>query len=336
MVIFGVEILKKRTNSSAKVEICATQLHISIYMEIYVYLWCTYIDVRRNAKKNQETYKRNENLGITHKDSLMKITHRINQFTKHNGIILTTLYCMATILAVAGIAVLIVFLLILKNEYQVIGDGEILLDKTAQVGDFVGGMIGSLWAFSGILLYFIAISLQRKDISSREREYSVERITNIIYNQYKVIKDAEKTLKLGDKVGELVFPYYRQFIANNMGIPLSENPKKFPDYEITEYLDFTDSTSFNHYRNIVKDSLNVINHLIDENFKIDNTLNLEVRHLLKTLMNSNLNTIQMKELFEADFCFNKYLLQTYPTKAYPFQFLREKSLEHNNSVLELL
>ena len=51
VAIFGVGILKEKTNAPAKVEICATLLYISCHIEIYVYIWCTYIDVMRKCKK---------------------------------------------------------------------------------------------------------------------------------------------------------------------------------------------------------------------------------------------------------------------------------------------
>ena len=37
-------------------------------------------------------------------------------------------------------------------------------EKVGQFGDFVGGVVGSLLAFVGVILYYIALTEQRKDI----------------------------------------------------------------------------------------------------------------------------------------------------------------------------
>lgn len=37
-------------------------------------------------------------------------------------------------------------------------------DKLGQVGDFVGGIIGSLWALAGVILFYVALQNQRRDI----------------------------------------------------------------------------------------------------------------------------------------------------------------------------
>ena len=37
-------------------------------------------------------------------------------------------------------------------------------EKIGQYGDFIGGVVGSLFAFVGIILYYIALTEQRKDI----------------------------------------------------------------------------------------------------------------------------------------------------------------------------
>lgn len=36
--------------------------------------------------------------------------------------------------------------------------------KFGQFGDFVGGLIGSLWAFAGVILFYVALTEQRDDI----------------------------------------------------------------------------------------------------------------------------------------------------------------------------
>lgn len=64
------------------------------------------------------------------------------------------------------------------------------IDGKAQFGDLVGGVIGSLWAFAGILLFYSALRLQKNEFSLQREEFVLQRIefvlnriTNIIYKQ---------------------------------------------------------------------------------------------------------------------------------------------------------
>ena len=70
----------------------------------------------------------------------------------------------AKILAWTGllliVASLFVFVIFRGWSFTWIIDEE----KIGQFGDFVGGVVGSLFAFVGIILYYIALTEQRKDI----------------------------------------------------------------------------------------------------------------------------------------------------------------------------
>jgi len=76
---------------------------------------------------------------------------------------------------IIGLLILIIFLNKLSNEYSINGEGSILLDKTAQVGDFVGGVIGSIWALTGVLLFYSALRLQRKEFKLQRKELELTR-----------------------------------------------------------------------------------------------------------------------------------------------------------------
>ena len=47
--------------------------------------------------------------------------------------------------------------------------GSIKSDKIGQFGDFVGGIIGSLWALAGVVLFYVAIRDQRSDIDTNRK-----------------------------------------------------------------------------------------------------------------------------------------------------------------------
>lgn len=42
--------------------------------------------------------------------------------------------------------------------------------QTGQVGDFIGGVIGSIWALAGVFLYFSALKLQQQELKSQREE----------------------------------------------------------------------------------------------------------------------------------------------------------------------
>ena len=43
-------------------------------------------------------------------------------------------------------------------------DSKINAEKVSQFGDFIGGIVGSLWSLAGVILFYVALTEQRKDI----------------------------------------------------------------------------------------------------------------------------------------------------------------------------
>lgn len=57
------------------------------------------------------------------------------------------------------------------NEYSLFGeiaDGDIA--RTGQIGDFFGGVVGSVWTLAGVLLYFSALRMQSQEIANQMKE----------------------------------------------------------------------------------------------------------------------------------------------------------------------
>ncbi|AWV99203.1 hypothetical protein [Arcticibacterium luteifluviistationis] len=114
----------------------------------------------------------------------------------------------AIALMTLGVIIICYLLYGLSNSFSLFGDGQILLDKSAQVGDFIGGLVGALWSLSGILLFYLALKmqskeflaqkeelqLQREEIQNQNTEFMVNRITNIIYKQSEIISKFEDLL----------------------------------------------------------------------------------------------------------------------------------------------
>lgn len=51
------------------------------------------------------------------------------------------------------------------------------IDKStaSEIGDFLGGFVGSIWSLAGILLFYSALKLQRKDLQNQQEEIKLQR-----------------------------------------------------------------------------------------------------------------------------------------------------------------
>ncbi len=58
------------------------------------------------------------------------------------------------------------FLLFIWNESFFGSNQEIDSEKIGQFGDFVGGIVGSIWALAGVILFYVALTEQRGDMAT--------------------------------------------------------------------------------------------------------------------------------------------------------------------------
>lgn len=70
-----------------------------------------------------------------------------------------------------GITIFILGLFMFSwNEYETLTINQIIKsDKIGQFGDFIGGIVGSLWALAGVILFYLALKEQRKDIQINQQ-----------------------------------------------------------------------------------------------------------------------------------------------------------------------
>ena len=111
-------------------------------------------------------------------------------------------------------------------------NAPIKADKLAQYGDLIGGLVGSIWAFSGIILFYVALKEQRKDFD----------------NNKKVLKSQTEALNLQIKEFKL------------QRLEMEETKKIFEEQNTTLYLQQFESTFYNQ--------LNVHNSIVNS-IKID-------------------------------------------------------------------
>lgn len=191
-----------------------------------------------------------------------------------------------------GLVVFLWFLFSLNSDFNIFGEGEIKMAETGQVGDFIGGVVGALWALTGVFLLFVALRLQRKEfkaqreelslqrneIKNQRKEFIVNRITNIIYKQHDLISEKLKNLEFNVAKPDL---FYRD---NNSGFkghsvlsvaPLSiynnlSNKHKIEDFDDSDFsylskvIQFTIHTQVREYMNIYQTSVILCNNLINE------------------------------------------------------------------------
>ena len=80
----------------------------------------------------------------------------------------------AVLLIWVGIVAIIVsvFLFVYKQELFIFG--SIQAEKFGMSGDFVGGLIGSLWALAGVLLFYTALKYQKNELKLQREQLIVQ------------------------------------------------------------------------------------------------------------------------------------------------------------------
>lgn len=115
-----------------------------------------------------------------------------------NKIVIWLIFFVAFMSVLSGVAVFATFIHNLNKTYTIWGNGSIEVEKSGQVGDFIGGVVGALWSFTGTLLFFVALQLQRTELIEMRKESQVNRLTDIIYKQLDYFDKNLQNFKLVD------------------------------------------------------------------------------------------------------------------------------------------
>lgn len=92
---------------------------------------------------------------------------KVISWLKHINPILSIAY----VCVIIGLFVLSRFLCLISETYNIGGNlTPEEMAQTGQVGDFIGGVIGSVWALAGVFLYFSALKLQQQELKSQREE----------------------------------------------------------------------------------------------------------------------------------------------------------------------
>lgn len=131
----------------------------------------------------QKNQKSNLNLKLRIYWSYSKIIKKIKQirFNREKSLINSFIF-LAFASIIIGIVIFIKFMIKLSANYTTEG-GNILLQETGQVGDFIGGVVGAIWSLTGVLLFYATLRLQSKELSENRKHFQLSRLTDIVYKQ---------------------------------------------------------------------------------------------------------------------------------------------------------
>ena len=107
-------------------------------------------------------------------------TERLNNF----------LWIFAIVLFCFGLIFFATTIYKFSSFYQISDGKKINIEDTAQIGDFIGGILGPIWSLTGVVLFYLALRYQREDLELQRtelkdtrKEFESNRITNIIFKQ---------------------------------------------------------------------------------------------------------------------------------------------------------
>ena len=183
---------------------------------------------------------------------------------------------------------MVVFLLRLQKEYTISVESTLDMTKTGQTGDFIGGLVGSIWSFAGVLLFFLSLKLQREEfelqreeLKSQRFEFQISRLTNVVNNQISQILSAVRELRFQ---GITQHSGIAGIVALNKFLTTSDNiliNPELTDWDITQEM----STIYT-----VSDSIIELNRTIT-------TFSKPVLNLLRTAKLNNEQKSEIAQIF---------------------------------------
>lgn len=82
-----------------------------------------------------------------------------------------SLLIISIISIIIGIYISYVFFSKISTSVRLIENGEKINEQlTGVIGDFVGGIVGTIWSFAGVVLFFLALRLQSRELSLQLEE----------------------------------------------------------------------------------------------------------------------------------------------------------------------
>lgn len=89
-------------------------------------------------------------------------------------------------LIIFGIVIIAIFVLIFIVYHGIYINGEYDPNITSSIGEFIGGIVGAVWALAGVLFFYVALRYQKREFQLQRKELIETR---------KILKSQSKTLK---------------------------------------------------------------------------------------------------------------------------------------------
>jgi hypothetical protein len=83
--------------------------------------------------------------------------------------------------------------------------GEIILEKSAQFGDFIGGCTGAIFALVGVFLLFATLKSQREEFSESRNVFYKQQFDNTFFGLLELYRSIVDTLSAGNEAGRSFF-----------------------------------------------------------------------------------------------------------------------------------
>ena len=99
----------------------------------------------------------------------MKYKRNKTDFNKN--FLIPLLLIVGGIISVSSLILFIQYVIVFTSLESV---SETILIRNAQVGDFLGGVVGSIWALVGVILFYTAVMLQRKELKVAKDDYQLQ------------------------------------------------------------------------------------------------------------------------------------------------------------------
>lgn len=205
---------------------------------------------------------------------LRKYSSFYNSYKKY-GIVGLVLLAISILCILIGLFILFEFLHKISSTVEIVRNKEeIDKDLTGMVGDFVGGIVGTLWSLTGVILFFLALRLQSKELSLQIKEmretrnvFHIQQFESTFFNLIKThneIRDSIKIDRNKDKefstpelyIGIDAFEFLKNYIKiekrlleNNIkvmeGEKIDENLMKFKEFYFIDFEEYKTKENIN-------------------------------------------------------------------------------------------
>jgi hypothetical protein len=107
------------------------------------------------------------------------------------------LWTISIVLTLCGLIVSVYFLYGLSYEYTVYGNKSIEIDKTGQVGDFIGGVAGTIFSLAGFIVLLLTLKSQTKSSYVEQFESKFFELVRLHRDNVSEVKILRKSLENG-------------------------------------------------------------------------------------------------------------------------------------------